>query len=550
MAVIGDVSAVLKTLKDLNNSTDILYIKTILSKVMSLHAKGFDVREALPKIVKLLANQDLVVKKALYNILITYSFSDPDVILLATNTLLQECSDSNPMVRGLAIKTICTFNHETFLEYGIRSAVKGLTDSSAYVRRTAVLGCGQLNFRSKGVCHEHGIVDQLYRCIRDSDPVVMVNSIVVLEEILAKEGGIVLNKNIAHFILGKIETLTPWGVLYCFQILQKYQPKAENEIFDILNILDPYLTHNNNSIAVHCFELFLHFVKEFPSLKAEVIKRCFDNIVNVVKSGNPEVVFCVIEFFEKYMNESGQILSVHYKMFKCKQKDPAYLKVKKIDFMRNLLNEGNVSDILDEIQLHSTDSNEAVSLSALQIIAVIQQKYPDTSEKCCAIFTQLLKSNISHVITNCLRVMQKIDLSKSDNCAEFLSMLCHSLQFIKDDSGRCAMLTLLGNYGNIYEDAPYVLEDFIEDAENFSTEVKVHLLHCCMKMFFHYPGICQHMLGRVFEICFSDNDECLQNIAVYYYSLLQTNIEDAKHVIMNCKNGHSSDKDPSQDNKL
>lgn len=516
---------------------------------MSLHAKGFNVREALPKIVKLLANQDLVVKKAIYNILTTYSFSDPDVILLSTNTLLQECSDSNPMVRGLAIKTICSFNNELFLEYGIRSVVTGLKDSSAYVRRVSVCGCGQLNIRSHGICQEHGLVDHLYRRIRDEDPVVMVNAVMVLEEILKKEGGIVINKNIAHFVLGEIDSLTTWGVSYIFQILQKYLPKTEDEMFDILNILDPFLTHNNNSVAASALELFLHLVQKFPGLRTEVLKRCFDSMINVVRSANYEVVFCVLELFEKYINESKANLVGHFTVFVCKQKDPIYLKLKKINFMKYLLDEENIIAILDEMQLHTTDANEGISLSALKVIAVIHQNYQIVADKCRTIFKQLLQSNVSHVISNCLNVLQNIDLGKLENCGDFIEILCHNLDFVKDESGICSLLMLLGNYGDQYSDAPYVVEEFIEDNENISTEVKVHLLHCCLKLFFHYPAVSQHLLGRVFEICSEDKDECLQNMLTYYYSLLQNSIEDAKHVIMNCRD-LSLDKIKIEDNKL
>jgi hypothetical protein len=96
----------------------------------------------------------------------------------------------------------------------------------------------------------------------------------------------------------------------------------------------------------------------------------------------------------------------------------------------------------------------------------------------------------------------------------FIEILCHNLDFIKDESGICSLLMLLGNYGDQYSDAPYVVEEFIEENENISTEVKVHLLHCCLKLFFHYPAVSQHLLGRVFEICSEDEDECLQNMLV------------------------------------
>ncbi len=47
------------------------------------------------------------------------------------------------------------------------------------------------------------IVNELYALLRDPDPVVVVNSLRALEEILKDEGGVVINKPIAHHLLNR-----------------------------------------------------------------------------------------------------------------------------------------------------------------------------------------------------------------------------------------------------------------------------------------------------------------------------------------------------------
>jgi hypothetical protein len=74
---------------------------------------------------------------------------------------------------------------------------------------------------------------------------------------------------------------------------------------------------------------------------------------------------------------------------------------------------------------------------ALKVIAVIHQNYQIVADKCRTIFKQLLQSNVSHVISNCLNVLQNIDLGKLENCGDFIEILCHNLDFIKDESGIC-----------------------------------------------------------------------------------------------------------------
>lgn len=52
------------------------------------------------------------------------------------------------------------------------------------------------------------MVNELYSLLRDPDPVVMVNCLRALEEILHQEGGVVINKPIAHHLLNRSDFYT------------------------------------------------------------------------------------------------------------------------------------------------------------------------------------------------------------------------------------------------------------------------------------------------------------------------------------------------------
>lgn len=47
------------------------------------------------------------------------------------------------------------------------------------------------------------VVNELYSLLRDPDPVVMVNCLRALEEILKEEGGVAINKPITHHLLNR-----------------------------------------------------------------------------------------------------------------------------------------------------------------------------------------------------------------------------------------------------------------------------------------------------------------------------------------------------------
>lgn len=52
--------------------------------------------------------KDLVLKKMVYLYLSTYAEQKQELALLTINTLQKDCRDDDPMVRGLALRSLCS----------------------------------------------------------------------------------------------------------------------------------------------------------------------------------------------------------------------------------------------------------------------------------------------------------------------------------------------------------------------------------------------------------------------------------------------------------
>lgn len=63
------------------------------------------------------------------------------------------------------------------------------------------------------------LVNELYSLLRDQDPIVVVNCLRALEEILKKEGGVVINKPIAHHLLNRFVFVRVRGCAGTFVLL-------------------------------------------------------------------------------------------------------------------------------------------------------------------------------------------------------------------------------------------------------------------------------------------------------------------------------------------
>ena len=75
----------------------------------------------------------------------------------------------DPMVRGLALRSLCSLRLESILEYIHDPLQNSLTDTSAYVRKTGVMGILKVFGLNQQLVKDSDMIDTLYNMLRDRD---------------------------------------------------------------------------------------------------------------------------------------------------------------------------------------------------------------------------------------------------------------------------------------------------------------------------------------------------------------------------------------------
>lgn len=127
----------------------------------------------------------------------------------------------------------------------------------------------------------------------------VVQALLVLDRALAQEGGVVVNKKLAQYLLLRLPHFQPPQLATVLQVLRKYTPKTDTELFTQLSkylyffclwylpgqgftmnvffagLLDPYLAHKESAaVVVNCAQLFVQIIeKGYPHLEKDVIAR-------------------------------------------------------------------------------------------------------------------------------------------------------------------------------------------------------------------------------------------------------------------------------------
>lgn len=113
---------------------------------------GIDVSSLFGEMVMCSATSDIVLKKMCYLYVGNYAKGNPDLALLTINFLQRDCKDEDPMIRGLALRSLSSLRVENLVEYLVGPLASGLKDNNSYVRIVAVMGVLKLFHISAATC--------------------------------------------------------------------------------------------------------------------------------------------------------------------------------------------------------------------------------------------------------------------------------------------------------------------------------------------------------------------------------------------------------------
>ena len=126
--------------------------RDLFKKVLSYMTVGIDVSSVFSDMVMCSATSDIVLKKMCYLYVGNYAKYNPDLALLTINFLQRDCKDEDPMIRGLALRSLCTLRVPNLVEYLVGPLGSGLKDKSGYVRMVASIGVVKLYHISASTC--------------------------------------------------------------------------------------------------------------------------------------------------------------------------------------------------------------------------------------------------------------------------------------------------------------------------------------------------------------------------------------------------------------
>ncbi|GKV03387.1 hypothetical protein SLEP1_g15695 [Rubroshorea leprosula] len=517
--------------------------RDLFKKVISYMTIGIDVSALFGEMVMCSATSDIVLKKMCYLYVGNYAKVNPDLALLTINFLQKDCQDQDPMIRGLALRSLCSLRVANLVEYLVGPLGLGLKDSNSYVRMVAVIGVLKLYHISASTCIDADFPVILKNLmITDSDTQVVANCLSALQEIWSAEASTseeasreregLLSKPIVYFLLNKIREFNEWAQCLVLELAAKYVPSDNNDIFDIMNLLEDRLQHANGAVVLATIKVFLHLTLSMTDVHQQVYERIKAPLLTLVSSGSPEQSYAVLSHLHLLVMRAPFIFSSDYKHFYCQYNEPSYVKKLKLEMLTAVANESNTYEIVTELCEYAANVDIPIARESIRAVGKIALQQYDVNAIVDRLL-QFLEMEKDYVTAEAL-VLVKDLLRKypqwSHDCIAVVGNI--SSKNVQEPKAKAALIWMLGEYSQDMQDAPYILEGLIESwDEEHSAEVRLHLLTAVMKCFFKRPPETQKALGAALAAGLADFHQDVHDRALFYYRLLQHNVSVAERVV-------------------
>lgn len=516
--------------------------RDVIKKVIAYMTLGIDVSRLFTEMVMSIETRDLVVKKMVYHYLSTYAHEKPEMGLMCINTLQRDCSNEDPMVRGLALRSLCSLRLPSVLEYIEAPLRASLTDPHSYVRKTGVMGIVKVYHLDRDLVRSGDLVDVLYNMLQDVDGTVVTNCIVALDEIMLEEGGIAINTAIVHHLLGRLNDFNEWGLGAVLRLVARYEPESDEETFGIMNVLDPVLRTSNSGVVLEAIGCFVRLTENLPELHAQVYERLKAPLLTLMAGGaasaggNFELLYCLLKHAELLVSRCREAFSSEYRNFYIRYDEPSPVKHVKVSVLAELAAEESADDVMAELKEYAGDVDAELAKASIRAIGTISSRLRSKSREGCAMLVDFLDMDgAPHVKAEALLVAKDVLRRYPERRGDVLPSLARYLREIDTSAprGRAAAIWIVGRWGDEIVNAPYMLENLIDAYEDESApEVKLALLTASTRLFFKRPPEMQAMLGRLFQQALDDAANAdVRDRALLYFRLLRRDVRVANNVI-------------------
>lgn len=201
----------------LDSSKDNLKLDA-MKRIVSMMAKGRDVSDLFPQVVKNVASKNIEVKKLVYVYLTRYAEEQQDLALLSISTFQRALKDPNQLIRASALRVLSSIRVQMIVPIMLLAIRESAVDMSPFVRKTAAHAIPKLFSLDPETKEE--LVGVLEKLLGDRTTLVIGSAVMAFEEVCPDRIELI-HKNYRKLISLLVD-VEEWGQVVIVNMLTRY----------------------------------------------------------------------------------------------------------------------------------------------------------------------------------------------------------------------------------------------------------------------------------------------------------------------------------------
>ncbi|KAH0792489.1 Adaptin N terminal region family protein [Histomonas meleagridis] len=530
----GEIKGEILQLRNELDGNDPVARKNSAKRVVNLMRAGENVQSLFSSMLRCVKTEDIELKKLVYLYLINYSAQEPEQAIMAVNTFIQDSEDNNPLVRALAVRTMCRIKLESVAEYMVIPLKKCLHDKSPYVRKTAVFGVAKLYDVIPEAVENAQLINDLFECLQDENPMVVSNTSAAIAEINEKRSTPVftLNSQTITPILSATTSCSEWCQTILYDAISRYKPESADDADFLIERLIPYLKHKNPSVVIGSFKCIFLFMSYSHKTSTELFPQIIPPFITLVTSAEPEIQYVILRTLSLFVHKYPKSLSREIRVFFCNYNDPSYIKMEKLEIIVTICGPQNTQIVLDEFTEYCNEIDVSFVRKTIRCIGQIAIKIEASVRRCVDILVKLVAGKADYAIEESVIVLCDILRRFPGSFESVIETICGSLEHLKDSRARAAGIWILGEYCDVIKNVDVLLDPFLDTFHDEQPYVQLQLLTAFVKVYLKNPENSKDQLQFILNEATKDkNVPDVVNRALIYWRLLSSDQQLAKEVI-------------------
>ncbi|XP_063066241.1 AP-3 complex subunit beta-1 [Engraulis encrasicolus] len=481
-----------------------------MKRIVELIAKGKNVPELFPSVVKNVASKNIELKKLVYVYLVRYAEEQQDLALLSISTFQRALKDSNQLIRASALRVLSSIRVPIIVPIMMLAIQEAATDLSPYVRKTAAHAIQKLY--SMDPEKKEQLIDVIEKLLKDKSTLVAGSVVMAFEEVCPDRIDLI-HKNFRK-LCGLLVDVEEWGQVVIMNMLTRYartqftSPWKEGALFDgnnaqafydsdeerkesageavyimdpdhrlLLRSTKPLLQSRNTAVVMSVAQLYWHLA---PKHEVSLVTK---SLVRLLRS-HREVQYIVLQNIATMSIQRKGLFEPYMKSFYVRSTDSTHIKTLKLEILTNMANEANISTILREFQTYVKSQDKVFAAATVQAIGRCATNITEVADTCLNGLVLLLSNRDEAVVAESVVVIKKLLQTQPTQHTDIIKHMAKLFDNITVPMARASILWLIGEY---CETVPKIAPDVLRKmAKSFTSEediVKLQIVNLAAKLY-------------------------------------------------------------------